>query len=162
MTNPVSIRPAVPADALVLSGLAFRSKAYWEYSTEFMEAARVELTVAEEELKNQHCHHWIAESEDRVAGFCAVLQLSATQCQLDALFVEPEFIGKGIGTLLMEHAKADARRFGANALVIQSDPNAAPFYKAAGGVLVGETESGSIPGRFLPVYSIDLGSDQIN
>lgn len=41
----VSIRPATPDEALAITRVALRSKAYWGYSTDFMESARSELTL---------------------------------------------------------------------------------------------------------------------
>ena len=72
------------------------------------------------------------------------------------MFVEPAFIGRGFGRLLMEHAKSIAAEMGAKQLIIQSDPYAARFYAAAGGVVTGTRESASIPGRHLPTLAIDL------
>lgn len=43
-------------------------------------------------------------------------------------------------------------------MTIKCDPNAAGFYPAAGAKLVGERASGSIPGRDLPLFEIDLGA----
>ena len=42
--------------------------------------------------------------------------------------------------------------------MIQGDPNASKFYEAAGARLVGTRESGSVPGRDLPLYEIDIGT----
>ncbi|CAH8245865.1 hypothetical protein WJ0W_003100 [Paenibacillus melissococcoides] len=44
------IRKAKPDEAGYLSGLAFRSKAYWGYSHDFMEACRDSLTVSPERI----------------------------------------------------------------------------------------------------------------
>ena len=63
---------------------------------------------------------------------------------------------KGWGRLLIEHAKRTAVDLGAEQLLIQGDPNAGAFYLAAGGVLTGSSESASIPGRFLPIFAIEL------
>jgi len=41
-------------------------------------------------------------------------------------------------------------------MVIESDPHAKGFYRAAGGNLVGYKESVNMPGRKLPLFSIDL------
>lgn len=41
-------------------------------------------------------------------------------------------------------------------MIIQDDPNAEAFYLAAGGVRTGDRESDSIPGRFLPLFVIDV------
>lgn len=79
-----------------------------------------------------------------------------TEIELDSLFVEPEHIGKGFGRLLIEHAKSTAAKMGATRLIIQGDPNAERFYLAAGAFVTGTRESGSIPGRYLPTFAIDL------
>jgi predicted N-acetyltransferase YhbS len=76
--------------------------------------------------------------------------------ELAFLFVEPEVIGRGCGAILVGHARETARSLGFEALVIQGDPHAAGFYEAMGAVRVGTTESGSVPGRRLPVYRIAL------
>ena len=49
-----------------------------------------------------------------------------------------------------------AREAGKRRIVIQGDPNAAGFYRAAGAVPDGERESDSIPGRYLPLFVIEL------
>ena len=41
-------------------------------------------------------------------------------------------------------------------MVIQGDPNAEGFYRAAGGRLAGTMESLSIPGRLLPLFHVEL------
>jgi GNAT superfamily N-acetyltransferase len=150
------IRPAQAGEAQSLSGLALRSKAYWGYSTEFMEAVRAELSCSEQQLQSEHMRFFVLESAGRPVGFYALAHQSGTEIELDSLFVEPEHIGKGFGRVLLEHAKATAAKMGATRLIIQGDPNAERFYLAAGGVLTGTRESGSIPGRFLPTFAIDL------
>ena len=40
--------------------------------------------------------------------------------------------------------------------MIQGDPNAADFYRAAGAVQVGERASASVPGRVLPLFELAL------
>ncbi len=157
MTHDLVIRPAREREALVLGELAFRSKAYWGYSPEFMEACREELEVAQGDIAEPDSVFRLAECEGAIAGYYALVRLAAHDYELDALFVEPEWIGRGIGRALIEHAKVSARDLGAGSLLIQGDPNAASFYRAAGAVQVGERESDSIPGRMLPEFRIPLG-----
>jgi hypothetical protein len=58
----------------------------------------------------------------------------------------------------MEHAKNSIIESGGKSLIIQSDPDAVIFYRAAGGKLIGEQDSLSIPDRKLPLFSIELSS----
>jgi GNAT superfamily N-acetyltransferase len=101
----------------------------------------------------------VLERAEIVIGFYALALQSGRAAELEALFVEPRFIGKGFGRVLLEDAKSVAATLGATLLIIQGDPNAERFYLAAGGVLSGTRESGSIPGRFLPMFEISLTGD---
>ena len=47
-----------------------------------------------------------------------------------------------------------ARRAGT--LLIQGDPHAVKFYEAAGGRQTGVRESDGIPGRYLPVFEVEV------
>ncbi len=150
------IRAARPDEAASLSLLAMRSKAYWGYSQDFLDACRTELSVLPAEIKAGEYQHAVAENDSGILGFYALKRLTGRKFELEALFVEPDHIGTGIGRALMSHAHESVDSQGGTAIIIQSDPHAARFYKAAGGVLIGEKESGSIPGRYLPVYEISL------
>lgn len=152
--NP--IRVARVDEAGLLSDLALRSKAHWGYSPEFIERCREELTYDEEQLRSADMRFFVVENDQRVVGFYALKLLGATEIELEAMFVEPSLIGLGFGRLLMEHAKLVALELGAQQLIVQSDPYAERFYKAAGGVVTGTRESASIPGRYLPTLAISL------
>ncbi len=156
MPEPLHLRSARPDDAGALSDLAFRSKAYWGYMPAFMEACRAELTVSEEDLAAPAFHAVLAERDGAIVGFYALSRCGSVDVELEALFVEPAHIGRGVGRALMNHATATARAMGARTMTIQGDPHATAFYRAAGGVQVGEQESDSISGRMLPVFRIAL------
>ena len=150
------IRAAIPDEAINLSRLAMRSKAYWGYSREFLDACRQELSVLPSEIKTYEYRHAVVENDREILGFYALKRLTDKKFELEALFVEPDHIGTGIGRTLMTHAIKSASLQGGNSIIVQSDPYAARFYEAAGGVLIGERESGSITGRYLPLYEINL------
>lgn len=149
-----SIIKAKPQQAELLSNLAFRSKAYWGYSSEFMNACRTELTYSENEISKNHCYCLLHDGV--VSGFYILKQLNKDECDLDALFIDPLFIDQGFGRILIEHTKTIAFGLGIKKIIIQGDPNAERFYLAVGAVQVGVKESGSIPGRDLPMFVIRL------
>ena len=154
MIESITIRSARPDEAVVLSSLALRSKAYWGYSREFIESCRDELTYLPDQIADEKHYFAVAECASIVTGFYALESLSARQFELEALFVEPKFIGKGIGRTLLQNAlKVVAERSGESVL-IQGDPSAEKFYLAAGGTQIGTRESGSICGRHLPLFEI--------
>ncbi|MDH3716212.1 MAG: GNAT family N-acetyltransferase [Gammaproteobacteria bacterium] len=148
------LRAASPDEAPALSALAKRAKAHWGYSQTFMQVCDAELNYDREDITDNP--FFVLQRETRVVGFYALRRRSTEQAELQALFVEPQFIGTGCGRELIEHAKTTATTLGFRELIIQSDPNAVPFYIAAGGVQTGTRESGSIPGRLLPLFRISL------
>ena len=151
------LRPARSEEAGALSALALRSKAFWGYSPAFMNACRDELTYTSGQIESSDFRFSVCELENRMVGLLAIERLCDDEFELCALFVEPDSIGKGYGRLLMESARKTAREFGARCLIIQGDPNAENFYKAAGGIVIGQRESGSVHDRLLPLFRIDLG-----
>lgn len=156
MIDDIVVRSAVEQERFLLGDLAFRSKAFWGYSPEFMAACRDELSISREDMTNTHRQYLVAELRGEIVGYFALERLCAREYELEALFVEPKHIGRGVGRVLIEQAKTHARKAGAHFISIQSDPNAADFYLAAGAVAVGERESDSIPGRYLPEFRISL------
>lgn len=154
--SPITIRAAEPQEAQYLSDLALRAKGYWGYSEAFLASCADELTLQPQQIADDRMDVVVAEHGGEVVGFYALARDSATRFELHALFVEPAHIGCGIGRRLIEHAiDAVAARSG-TALLIQGDPHAEKFYLSAGARQVGSRESGSIPGRLLPMFEIAI------
>ena len=156
MTNTtLEIRPASPGEAEILSELAVRSKGYWGYSEEFLDACRSELTVDPKRMASDDYDCYVSTDGIAVLGFYAIEKQADNVFELEALFVEPEYIGRGVGHLLMQHAIRAVAAKGGHRLSIQGDPNASNFYTSHGANQTGFRESESIPGRQLPVFEID-------
>ena len=153
-TQKWKIRKALPSEAEHLSGLAFRSKSHWGYSDQFMQACLEELTLEDCYIESNPT--FVIEDAINTIGFYSLEHISAPEVELVYLFVEPDFIGKGYGRKLMEHAKRKARHLGYSKMIIQGDPNAERFYRSAGGLLISTRKSASMPDRELPVFCIDL------
>lgn len=151
--SKIHIRRALSSEASFLSDISFRSKAYWGYDHEFMDQVRAELLITEEAVHKNHI--FVAEENGHLLVF---YELSGTQPvgKLLSLFIDPIYIGQGIGKLLFKHALFTARDAGVEKICIDSDPYAEGFYKAMGAIRVGEVPSGSIQGRRLPLMEIDL------
>ena len=148
------IRRALSTEVKHLSGLAFRSKSYWGYSDQFMQACLAELTIDQHYIENSPT--FVIEAAGDLIGFYSLEHTSAAEVELGFLFVEPAFIGKGYGRKLMMHAQEKARHLGYSKMIIEGDPNAERFYRAAGGSVVGTRKSTSIPNRELPLFRINL------
>jgi GNAT superfamily N-acetyltransferase len=144
-----AIRPACADEAEALSELAIRSKGHWGYDAAFLEACRAELTLAADDLTDSPA--FVCDGPNGPVGFYCLDVRDAGDCELDALFVDPDFIGLGVGKRLWEHAVGQAAALGCSEMTIQSDPFAERFYRAMGAERVGEMESLSVPGRMLPL-----------
>jgi N-acetylglutamate synthase-like GNAT family acetyltransferase len=154
MAKASMIRRASLSEKGLLSDLAFRSKANWGYSSAFMAACRKELSVTQSMIRDERVH--VCEADGKLAGFYSLEDLSDSDIELGHLFVDPDFMGIGVGLRLIEHACRTAVELGFDKLFIQGDPNAEGFYQRCGAVRTGERESASIPGRMLPLFEIQL------
>jgi GNAT superfamily N-acetyltransferase len=150
------IRAARIQEAEELSELAFRSKCYWGYDQEFMESCRDDLTYTPAKIASRDYNFQVYENDARVVALYALHHIQTGVAELEAFFVDPPYIGNGIGTRLLEHAKLTANAQGVNRLIIQSDPYAQEFYLLMGARAIGSRESDSIPGRYLPLFELSL------
>jgi GNAT superfamily N-acetyltransferase len=153
-----AIRPARPDEAEQLSALAQRSKAHWGYDEEFLDSCRSELTIGPGDVTARRTQAAVgtrADGSEHLLGF-ATLEGEPPAGELGMLFVEPELIGRGVGSGLFKHLAAFATQLGFHRLTIASDPFAEPFYLAQGAVRIGGVPSGSIPGRTLPLLAVAL------
>ena len=149
----VILRFARQEEAEQLSALCMRSKAYWGYSEPFLAACVELLRITPGNIDETLT--MVAEQGDRLAGVMQ-LAISGEDAELDKLFVDPDFIGYGVGSLLLKQAIRDARDEGALEMYIVSDPFAEPFYLHHGARRVGEIQSEADETRFLPRLALDL------
>lgn len=141
-----------PDEADALTELCVRSKASHGYDAAFMAACRDELTV---KLDSPGRRIAVVEENGCLLGL-AEISIDGRTAELEKLFVEPSRFGLGVGRKLFQWAQAEAVGAGADRMMVDSDPNAAAFYRARGAVEVGSVPSGSIPGRLLPRLCLGL------
>ena len=120
-----------------------------------MQTCRNELTYSATELADVDQHFVVAQKNHLLVGFYALERSSCERFELTALFVDPTAMRSGIGRRLLDDALQTMQQQQGKQLIIQSDPHAASFYLSMGAQRVGERESGSIEGRFLPVFCIE-------
>jgi GNAT superfamily N-acetyltransferase len=123
-----------------------------------MRSCENELTYLPEQIEGGDVTFVVAEADGAVGGFYALRRISPLEYELEALFVEPELIGQGLGRALLEHGKSTVGSLGGRCLVIQGDPHAEGFYRAVGAEQIGTRESASIPKRCLPLFKISVGN----
>ncbi|MGH8981823.1 MAG: GNAT family N-acetyltransferase [Acidimicrobiales bacterium] len=150
------LRPATPDEATELSELALRSKAVWGYDDAFLEACRAELTLDAARLDELRIV--VAEADGEVVGFYSLIGVPPDG-ELGHLFVEPEWIGRGLGRALWTHMSTTAAALSFARVRIESDPGASSFYESMGARRVGRVPSGSVEGRWLPLLEYDVPRD---
>ncbi len=74
---------------------------------------------------------------------------------LDDLWIDPDWMGQGIGRLLFQHAEGQARRSGATRMEWEAEPNAIAFYEKMGGRCV-VTATQVFGAAINPVMGLDL------
>lgn len=120
--------------------LAFRSKAYWQYPMAYLEAAREHLKLTALQI-GEGWGEIAVDSQNRWLGYYFILP-KAFECQLEHLWVEPDFIRKGIGQKLLDQAIQSVKRAGfLDTIRVFSDPKAEGFYLKNGFIRVGEKPS---------------------
>ncbi len=153
-----TLRAALPDEAETLVALLLRSKAVWGYDAAFMaETRRQALRAITPDTIATH-PVYVAESEGELAGFYCLCDRAdePRAAEIDWLFVEPIFIGRGVGRALVLHGIETARALAYTALVVESDQHAEGFYAALGMTRCGEQESSVVPGRMNPVLRFEL------
>ena len=123
-----------------------------------MQQCHTELTWSAEQISARHFDFQSCYRHGELLAFYAFNYVDYQTAELEALFVEPQYIGSGIGRRMIEHAKSTARSRRVTRIIIQGDPHAERFYLAIGAVRYGSRESSSVPGRQLPLFEIRLAS----
>lgn len=148
----ISIRRAVPSDAVRATEVARSAKAHWGYPAEWLERWHDGLAIKAEDIETHPTY--VALVEDEVVGVCQV-QGDSGRFMLEHVWVHPDSHGRGIGRALVEHAKGTVDGL----LHIVADPNAEPFYLKLGAERVGEVEAPmpGAPERKLPLLELSAG-----
>ncbi len=147
MTN-IQFRRAVPEESQLLTDIALKSKAYWGYSEAFMKECEILLHIPSDRISNDLV--FIIVVDGRVVGFYALLQ-DKIEAQLEDFFLDPSYIGEGLGKRMWYHMVSVARSHLIEKIVWDSDPYAAPFYERMGAEKIGDTATGANK-RMLPKY----------
>ena len=149
----MKIERTVRKDAQDLTELTIRSKSYWNYGKEQIEEWREELTITEKYIDENQIYKLIVDNS--LIGFYAYLPENETDIKLNYLFVEPKFIGKGYGKILMEDFLKRIENSEFKRVILDADPHAEKFYSRIGFRVIGKLKS-SIKDRFLPIMELKI------
>jgi GNAT superfamily N-acetyltransferase len=149
----VVIRWAVPADLDVLRDVYRRSSLWNEGDRDVLLANPDALVFDGARLHEQRTR--VATVDGVVVGFATTIPpesgVAADVLELEDLFVDPDWMRRGIGLALVADAVATARARGAARIEVTANPHALAFYGQAGFV-----PSGSIETRFGPAARMRL------
>jgi GNAT superfamily N-acetyltransferase len=150
--HEVRIRPAEPQDADRLREIFIAAKGFWGYDTAKVQEAAASLDVGPDAPRAKEVY--VAELAGRPIGFVSLV--SGPQAWLlDDLWVDPAWMGQGIGRRLFSHAVERARQLGARRLEWEADPNAVGFYERMGGSYLRDSTP-TVGGRVVPVMAMEL------
>ena len=152
MRQEPSIRDARPGELELLREIAIAAKSHWGYDPEWVRSWAAGGDFSPEALKRRLI--LVAEDDGRAVAF-ALLSPKDEVAWLDDLWVEPEWIGLGVGTRLFEAAVSRARELGAERMEGEAEPNAVGFYEKMGGRYARDSEESEL-GRILPIMSLEV------
>ncbi len=153
--SEITVRTARAAEADELTALCKRSKAHWGYDADFLRLSA--------ELPDDHdAGHRIRTRPGRRRRWACAgrggdrADHGAGKWDLAHMFVDPPWMGRGIGRILFEAAVGLARSNRATRLVILADPFAVEFYRVMGATRTGDAPSDAVPGRRLPLLEYEI------
>lgn len=156
MRVDVCIRSVAPDEGERLREIAIAAKEYWGYETDRLRewAAMGDFSAAGLRQKD----FYIAAVEGRAVGWAAAIDRGEVWW-LDDLWIEPEWMGQGIGSRLFRHAAEQGRAAGAARMEWEAEPNALGFYEKMGGRYLRGSEAG-VWDRVNAVMGVDLAQDR--
>lgn len=141
------ITPAIPEDHFALTKLTKASKAHWGFEPDVLEKWSDELTISSAYIKESFVFKLMLQ--DHLIGYYSYFEESPTTVKLDNLFIHPDFIRKGFGSILMDDfLKRVSTKY--SKIILDAEPNAETFYANYGFKTIGQLPS-KIEGRFLPI-----------
>jgi GNAT superfamily N-acetyltransferase len=149
----LKIRAARPDEGPRLKEIAVAAKSFWGYERQSVQRWADDGDFSPAGLARLAA--FVAEEGGHAVGWAALLRKS-DGWWLEDLWVEPAWMGKGVGSRLFRHAAAHARSAGAKRLHWEAEPHAVEFYERMGGRYVRDSKP-TVWGRIVPIMELDLG-----
>ncbi len=156
-----TIRRAQISDSSSLTDISFAAKRVWNYPEQYYDIWKDELTITPVYIAENRVY--LAEANGAVLGYFSIVEVREDFWAgkvfvkkgfwLEHIFINPIYIGQGIGTCLMAYASTLCLQENILLLHVFSDPNANGFYDRLGATYIGESPS-SIEGRTVSVYEL--------
>lgn len=140
-------------DNETLTEITKKSKAYWGYSDEQMENWSELLTITKSYIETNRVYKLLID--DLTIGYYSFIYLNEKEVKLDNLFVLPNYIGNGLGNLLMNDFLNRIKNTEIEKIILDSEPNAEKFYERFGFIKIGQIET-TIKDRYLPIMELKI------
>ncbi|MEE4253696.1 MAG: GNAT family N-acetyltransferase, partial [Desulfuromusa sp.] len=163
VTSKNMIRRARIQEAEILTKISFSAKGYWNYPKEFYEKWSNELTISSDYIQNNAV--FVFEKDGNIIGYYSIVELKndieiadikiSKGFWLEHMFIEPQSIGKGIGTKLFQHLRKWCTSLDVYELGILADPHSRGFYDKMGCEYMLEYPS-TIKNRTTPYFQLKI------
>lgn len=152
----LKLRPAHAGDTGILTDILHRSKASWGYPPDKIEAFRSEYRITQATLASLDM--FVAESNGRPVAFAGG-KMRQHCLYLEFLFVAPEAMRRGIGSLLLQRMEDRARACGKTRMMLESDYFARGFYESRGFTTLSERPGQMSPDGVIPIMEKPLRAE---
>jgi GNAT superfamily N-acetyltransferase len=146
------IRAVAPDEGERLREIAVAAKASWGYDRTRVTEWAAMGDFSPRELARKDVY--VASVDEKLVGWMAAIH-QGHALWLDDLWIDPQWMGQGIGSQLFRHAMDVGRQSGAVRMEWKAEPNALGFYEKMGGQYVRDGDL-SLWGRVNPVMGLDL------
>ena len=148
----MTIRAPALDEGLRLKEIAISAKAFWGYELDKVRewADRGDFSPA----RLDRLTVFVAHAGGQTIGWCS-LEPRGEVWWLADLWVEPEWIGRGVGGRLFRHGARHAQRAGAKRLEWEAEPNSIGFYEKMGARHLRDSEQTEWA-RTLSVMGVEL------
>jgi N-acetylglutamate synthase-like GNAT family acetyltransferase len=146
----VEIRVAVGSDLPALRRLYRRSSLSNEGDRELM-LAHPELIGPTDAAVAEGRTRVAVAADGTIMGFATGRRLEGDVLDLEDLFVDPDWMRRGVGRRLVEDLVAVSQGEGIGKIEVTANPHADAFYRSVGFVYVGEAET-----EFGPAVRMEL------
>lgn len=143
----MKIQKALQTDQHELTIVMRKSKAYWNYEQQQLDDWQDELTISPEFIMKNQVFKLL--DKNKIVGFFAY-SLQNKTLKLESLFLLPEYIGSGLGKLLMNVFLNKIKGLPIKRIVLDADPNTESFYNNFNFQTV-SLKITAIENRFMPI-----------
>ncbi len=124
-----------------------------DYPAEIIEEWSANTSAAKFRNSFDHVIRYVVEENNHIIGFGDILKKDGN---LGGIYVHKDWIGKGVGGMLMKQLIADAKKLGATEWIFDASTTAKSFYEAKGCTVVslGKIQHRLSSGRLMDAYTM--------